>query len=46
VRRATDWIWARLQPSAYAHLVEERGWSAADYTQRTIDSLIGELVRP
>ena len=46
VRRAADWIWARLQPSAYAHLVEERGWSAADYTQRTIDSLIGELVRP
>lgn len=45
VQRAADWLWARVQPSTYAHLVEERGWSAADYTRRTIDSLMGELVR-
>lgn len=45
VRRAADWLWARVQPSTYAHLVEERGWSDAEYSRRTIDSLIGELVR-
>jgi AcrR family transcriptional regulator len=45
VRKAADWVWARVQPSTYAHLVEERGWSASEYTRRTIDSLMGELVQ-
>ena len=41
---ATDWIWARVQPSAYAHLVGERGWTHADYTERTIASVLGEVI--
>jgi AcrR family transcriptional regulator len=45
VRKAADWVWARVQPSTYAHLVEERGWSASEYSRRTIDSLMGELVQ-
>jgi AcrR family transcriptional regulator len=45
VDAATDWIWARVQPSTWAHLVTERGWSAEDFKQRTIGSLLGELLR-
>lgn len=44
-REATDWIWARVQPSAYAHLVGERGWTHAGYTERTVSSLLRELTR-
>jgi AcrR family transcriptional regulator len=44
VETATDWIWARVQPSTYAHLVGERGWTHADYTERTVTSL-RELTR-
>jgi AcrR family transcriptional regulator len=40
---ATDWLWARVQPSSYAHLVQERGWTHAEYTERTIASLLDEL---
>ena len=45
VAKAADWIWSRVQPSTYAHLVDERGWSRRDYTERTIGSLTRELVR-
>ena len=45
VRTATDWIWARVQPSTYAHLVGERGWTHADYTERTVASLVAEVSR-
>jgi AcrR family transcriptional regulator len=45
VDAATDWIWARVQPSAWAHLVTERGWSPGDFRQRTIESLLAELLR-
>jgi AcrR family transcriptional regulator len=40
---AADWIWARVQPSAYAHLVGERGWTHAQFTDRTVASLLAEL---
>jgi AcrR family transcriptional regulator len=40
---AADWIWARVQPSAYAHLVGERGWTHAQFTDRTVGSLLAEL---
>jgi AcrR family transcriptional regulator len=40
---ATDWVWARLQPSAYAALVEERGWTHAHFTEWSVGSLISEL---
>jgi AcrR family transcriptional regulator len=41
---ATDWIWSRIQPSTYAHLVDERDWSPDQYTEHTIRSLMRELV--
>ena len=44
-RTATDWIWARVQPSAYAHLVGERGWTHTDYAERTVTSLLRGLTR-
>jgi hypothetical protein len=42
---AADWIWARVQPSAYAHLVGERGWTHAEFTERTVASLTDHLPR-
>ena len=45
VDAATDWIWARVQPTAWAHLVTERGWSPEEFKQRTVESLLGELLR-
>ena len=41
---ATDWLWARVQPSTYAHLVDLRGWTPSDYTERTVRTLMDELV--
>jgi AcrR family transcriptional regulator len=41
---AADWAWSRIQPTTWQHLVGERGWSADDYTERTVDSLLGELI--
>ena len=44
VDSAADWAWSRIQPTTWQHLVGERGWTADDYTERTITSLLGELV--
>src|SRR4051812_19046399 len=41
---AADWIWARVQPSTYAHLVQERGWTHAEYTERTVRSVLSEIL--
>jgi AcrR family transcriptional regulator len=44
---AADWAWSRIQPTTWQHLVGERGWSAEEYTERTVRSLLAELlVRP
>ncbi len=43
---AADWIWARLQPSAYAHLVQERAWTHAQFTEWSVESLMSELTEP
>jgi AcrR family transcriptional regulator len=43
--RAADWAWSRIQPTTWQHLVGERGWSAKEYTDRTVRSLLAELVR-
>jgi hypothetical protein len=43
---ATDWVWARAQPSAFAHLVVDRGWPAGDYTDRVVGSNLSELAGP
>ena len=45
VDTATDWAWARVQPSAWAHLVGERGWDAGEFAERTTRSILGEVVR-
>jgi AcrR family transcriptional regulator len=43
---AADWLWARVQPSTWDHLVAHRHWTPADYTERTIATLLAELVQP
>jgi AcrR family transcriptional regulator len=42
VDEAADWAWSRIQPTTWQHLVGERGWSAEQYTERTVGSLLGE----
>jgi AcrR family transcriptional regulator len=44
VEEAADWAWSRIQPSTYAHLVQERGWTHDEYERRTVASLLDELV--
>jgi AcrR family transcriptional regulator len=44
VDQAADWAWSRIQPTTYQHLVGERGWSAQEYTDRTVRSLLRELL--
>jgi AcrR family transcriptional regulator len=43
VQTATDWIWARCNLSAWRQLVGERGWSAAEYAERTVRSVLAEV---
>ena len=40
---AADWVWARVQPSNWRHLVDERGWPAGDYVDRAVASIRAEL---
>jgi AcrR family transcriptional regulator len=44
--RAADWAWARIQPGAWAHLVQIRGWDPAVFTELTVVSLLAELIVP
>ena len=44
VDTATDWAWAGIQPSTYAHLVHERGWTHDAYVERTVGSLLDRLL--
>jgi AcrR family transcriptional regulator len=46
VATAADWAWARVQPASWDHLVLRRGWSADDYAERTVTTLLAELVAP
>jgi AcrR family transcriptional regulator len=41
---AADWGWSRIAPSTWQHLVEMRGWTPEEYTERTVGSLMDELV--
>jgi hypothetical protein len=41
---AADWIFARVQPSTYEHLVGRRGWTPARYTDLTVRTLLDELL--
>ena len=40
---AADWVWSRIQPTTWQHLVGERNWSAARYTDHTVGSLLRDL---
>ena len=44
VDTAADWIHARCHVSTWQHLVADRGWPAADYVERTIASVMPEVV--
>jgi AcrR family transcriptional regulator len=46
VDTAADWIYARSHVSNWQHLVVDRGWPAADYVERTIASIMAEIVGP
>jgi hypothetical protein len=41
--RATDWIRARSHVASWQHLVVERGWAPADYTDRCVRSILAEV---
>jgi AcrR family transcriptional regulator len=43
---ATEWTWSQVHPGTYAHLVEDCGWPAARFTDRTVDALATALVIP
>ena len=44
--RAADWAWSRIQPTTFQHLVAERGWTPDEYADRTVRSLLTELISP
>jgi AcrR family transcriptional regulator len=46
VPAATDWVWARAQPSTFQHLVGDRAWPPGDYTERAVRSVLSEVVGP
>jgi AcrR family transcriptional regulator len=46
VDAAADWIWGLCQPSNRIHLVAERGWDPAEYSERTTASILREVVTP
>ena len=46
VPAATDWVWARAQPSTFSHLVGDRAWPPGDYTERAVRSVLAEVVGP
>ena len=46
VDTAADWVYARSHVSTWQHLVADRGWPADDYVERTIASIMAEVVAP
>jgi AcrR family transcriptional regulator len=44
VHTAADWLTATLQPATYVELVEARGWTEDDYTERTGTAARGVLL--
>lgn len=44
VRAAADWACSRVHPASFAHLVGECGWSPRRFSDRTVRSLLDELV--
>jgi AcrR family transcriptional regulator len=46
VPQAADWVWARVNPSVWRHLVQERNWKPAQLVERLIPSIIAEIIEP
>ena len=46
VDTAADWVYARSHVSTWQHLVADRGWPPGDYVERTIASIMAEVVAP
>jgi hypothetical protein len=44
VEAAADWVWARSHVSAWQQLVGERGWRPERFVERSIRSILAELV--
>ena len=41
---AADWVYAHSHVSTWQHLVADRGWPAGEYVERTIASIMAEVV--
>jgi AcrR family transcriptional regulator len=46
VPAATDWVWARSHLATWQHLVGERGWPPDDYVERSVGSILAEVLAP
>ncbi|MET0511726.1 MAG: TetR/AcrR family transcriptional regulator [Thermoleophilaceae bacterium] len=46
VEAAADWVWSRSHLSAWQQLVGERGWSTGRFVERSVRSILSELVVP
>jgi AcrR family transcriptional regulator len=46
VEAAADWVWARSHMSGWQQLVGERGWRPERYVDRSVRSILAELVLP
>ena len=44
VESAADWIWARGHLETWQHLVVERGWRPEDFEERTVRSVLAEIL--
>jgi hypothetical protein len=44
--RATDRAWARCHLTDWQHLVQERNWPPQEYAERTVASILAEVVSP
>ena len=42
---AADWIWSRTHLTVYDQLVVTRGWPPREFADRTVGSVIAEIVR-
>jgi AcrR family transcriptional regulator len=44
VDAAADWAWSRVHPSTWRNLVGERSWTPEAYAERTVRSLLAQLL--
>jgi AcrR family transcriptional regulator len=44
LQSATDWVWAQVQPANYEYLVEVRGWTPAQFAERTTRIVLDQVL--